>query len=280
MRASLHLTIGVNVVTWRDAVREALDEAAREEVEFRRGVPSDGRSPEGAARGARGEAGAGGRLGRRRRSFVKTRRPIRDDAFDQLRALDDLDLDTLLERRRTVIADLSVGGRGARCRSRAASCPCPPFVRADLEFLLETDEPFAPATFPAGSTTRGASCSSAGSFARACSGSGRTDDEAGRPLRRLRVAREQRQVARLPLDVHLVRLAAEREGDVDDVLASLDVREREVVDSGQVVLLAEPALGRLDGKRVDRPAPVVVEEDPAPKCSSSTEPAASRSTRP
>ena len=51
--------VGVNVFTWRDAVREALDEAAREDVELRRGVPPDGQVARGAARRARGAAGAG-----------------------------------------------------------------------------------------------------------------------------------------------------------------------------------------------------------------------------
>ena len=44
---SLHLTVGINVATWRDAVRAAVDEAAEEDVLFRRGVGPDGAAPEG-----------------------------------------------------------------------------------------------------------------------------------------------------------------------------------------------------------------------------------------
>jgi hypothetical protein len=146
--ASLHLTVGVNVFIWQDAVREALDEAAREDVGLRRGVPSDGRSPEGlldalAARLAPDQVSS-----RRRRSFVKARRPIRDDAFDQLRALDQLDLDTPLERRRTVIADLSEAETGLRLSFEGRELTLPAFLRDDLEFLLETDEPFRSSDLP------------------------------------------------------------------------------------------------------------------------------------
>jgi hypothetical protein len=146
--ASLHLTIGVNVFTWRDAVREALDEAAREDVELRRGVPPDGRSPEGLLDALEARLAPDAVSRRRRRSFVKTRRPIRDDAFDQLRALDELDLDTPLERRRTVIADLSETEDGLRLSFEGRELTLPAFVRDDLEFLLETDESFSAGDLP------------------------------------------------------------------------------------------------------------------------------------
>ena len=146
--ASLHLTVGVNVFTWRDAMKEALDEAAREDVELRRGVPSDGRSPEGlldalAARLAPDQVSS-----RQRQSFVKTRRPIRDDAFDQLRALDELDLDTPVELRRSVIADLSEAENELRLSFEGRELILPAFLRDDLAFLLETDEPFSPSDLP------------------------------------------------------------------------------------------------------------------------------------
>jgi hypothetical protein len=146
--ASLHLTIGVNVFTWRDAVREALDEAAREEVELRRGVPPDGRSPEGLLHALASRLGPDAVSRRRRRSFVKTRRPLRDDAFDQLRALDDLDLDTPLERRQTVIADLSDVEDELRLSFEGRELALPAFLRAELEFLLAADEPFRPSDLP------------------------------------------------------------------------------------------------------------------------------------
>jgi hypothetical protein len=146
--ASLHLTIGVNVFIWRDAVREALDEAAREEVSLRRGVPSDARSPEGLLEALAARLTPEVVASRRRRSFVKTRRPLRDDAFDQLRALDELDLDTFLERRGTVIADLSDADDELRLSFEGRELVLPAFLRDDLEFLLATDGSFQPSDLP------------------------------------------------------------------------------------------------------------------------------------
>jgi hypothetical protein len=146
--ASLHLTVGVNVATWHDAVREALDEAAREDVVLRRGVSADGQAPEGLLESLASRLTPEAVSARRRRSFVKTRRPVRDDAFDQLRALDDLDLETPLERRRTVIVDLSVADDEARLAFEGRELAFPAFVAADLEFLLEDGEPFCASDLP------------------------------------------------------------------------------------------------------------------------------------
>jgi hypothetical protein len=146
--ASLHLTVGVNVATWHDAVREALDESAREDVVLRRGVSADGQAPEGLLESLASRLTPEAVSARRRRSFVKTRRPVRDDAFDQLRALDDLDLETPLERRRTVIVDLSVADDEARLAFEGRELAFPAFVAADLEFLLEDGEPFCASDLP------------------------------------------------------------------------------------------------------------------------------------
>jgi hypothetical protein len=145
--ASLHLTVGVNVATWRDAVREALDEAAREEVELRRGVSSEGAAPEGLLELLASRLTPEAVTARRRRSFVETRRPVRDDAFDQLRALDGLDLETPLERRRTVIAELAVGDE-ARLSFEGRELSFPAFVAPDLEFILGIDDPFRASDLP------------------------------------------------------------------------------------------------------------------------------------
>jgi hypothetical protein len=145
---SLHLTIGVNVFTWRDAVREALDEAAGDDVELRRGVPADGRSPRGLLETLAAQLTPDAVASRRRRSFVSTRRAIRDDAFDQLRTLDDLDLYTPVERRRTVIADLSAEEDGLKLSFEGRELSLPTFLRDELEFVLATDEPFRASELP------------------------------------------------------------------------------------------------------------------------------------
>jgi len=145
---SLHLTVGINVATWRDAVKEALDEAAREEVELRRGVAPDGEAPEGLLEALAARLTPEAVSARRGRSFVESRRPIRDDAFDQLRALEDLDLDTVLERRRTVIAHLSVDDDAAALAFEGRELSFPAFVAPDLEYVLEADEPFRAVDLP------------------------------------------------------------------------------------------------------------------------------------
>ena len=146
--ASLHLTVGVNVFTWRDAVREALDEAADDDLELRRGVPADGRSPRGLLDTLAARLTPDAVASRRRRAFVKTRRSIREDVFDQLRALDELDLYTPLERRRTVIADLSVEEDGLKLSFEGRELSLPSFVRDELEFALAANEPFRPSELP------------------------------------------------------------------------------------------------------------------------------------
>ena len=95
---SLHLTVGIKVYTWLDAVRAALEETAREEDGYRRSVADGEELPLellGLLRERLGEAVAR----RRRQKFVSSRRPIRSDRFDQLRGLRELDAETTVERR-------------------------------------------------------------------------------------------------------------------------------------------------------------------------------------
>jgi ribosomal protein L16 Arg81 hydroxylase len=145
---SLHLTVGVNVTTWRDAVRAALDEAAEEEVAFRHGVSPDGQAPEGLLELLASRLTPEAVTARARRAFVETRRPVRDDAFDQLRALEELDLDTPLERRDTVIAELRVADDEATLSFEGRDLRFPARISPELEFLMAIDEPFRAADLP------------------------------------------------------------------------------------------------------------------------------------
>jgi hypothetical protein len=102
---SLHLTVGVSVITWLDAVRDLLAEC-EDDVEFRRSVPADG---EGAAELVE-------RLAERvgpervaevvRARFLAGRRPVLDGQLDDLRALPGLSAGSSVARRETVIAEL------------------------------------------------------------------------------------------------------------------------------------------------------------------------------
>lgn len=137
---SLHLTVGVNVYTWLDAFRAALDECAGD-VDFRR-------SPSGAADALVRRLAA--RLSpddvrtRMRRKLVRTRRPILDGQFSQFRALESLDGETEVERRATVIAELE----GTTLHFEGKTLSFPERLREELEFVLATDEAFRAADLP------------------------------------------------------------------------------------------------------------------------------------
>ena len=146
--ASLHLTVGINVATWRDAVRAAVDEAAREDVVFRRGVSADGLAPDGLFEALAARLTPEAVARRQRRSFVEGRRSIRGDLFDQLRALGELDPHTELERRKSVIADLGVDGGEARISFEGRTLSFPARVAEELEYVLRADEPFTAADLP------------------------------------------------------------------------------------------------------------------------------------
>jgi hypothetical protein len=145
---SLHLTVGINVATWRDAVREALDEVAEEDVSFRRGVDGDAVAPDGLLEALADRLAPEAVARRRRRSFVERRRPIRGDAFDQLRALEELDADTPLVRRETVIAELEVAENSAQLSFEGHVLHFPVRIAPEIEFLLEAKGSFTAGDLP------------------------------------------------------------------------------------------------------------------------------------
>ena len=83
---SLHITVGVNVYTWLDALRAALDELA-DDVAFRALAPDDGGSRPTCSSGSPRGSTPDDVARRRARRFVDTRRPILDGQLDELRAL-------------------------------------------------------------------------------------------------------------------------------------------------------------------------------------------------
>ena len=132
---SLHITVGVNVRTWADEARAALG-AIEDDLAFRRGVGADAPTlpdldPEAAER-------------RARRRLVRTRRPVLDGQLRELRALDDLSVETELVRRDTVIADL----HGATLVFEGRELTFPERIRGELEFLVAADGAFRPRDLP------------------------------------------------------------------------------------------------------------------------------------
>jgi ribosomal protein L16 Arg81 hydroxylase len=133
---SLHITIGVNVRRWIDEAREALADR-EEDVDFRRAIDAD--EPP-----ALPELDAAAVRERVRERFVFSRRPILDGQLSELRALDALTVETPLERRDTVIADLHVATlvfEGRRLRF-------PERLGAELDFVVRTDGPFTGSELP------------------------------------------------------------------------------------------------------------------------------------
>jgi bifunctional lysine-specific demethylase and histidyl-hydroxylase NO66 len=136
---SLHLTIGLGAHSWLDAVKSALD-AGEDELAFRRragdgsvdglvDVLAEQLQPEHVER-------------RRRRRFLDTRRPIRQDGLSQLRAVERLDDATLLERRETVIADLEEWSNGLVLVFEGKEVRFPAHASAELRACFETEAPF------------------------------------------------------------------------------------------------------------------------------------------
>jgi lysine-specific demethylase/histidyl-hydroxylase NO66 len=138
---SLHITVGINVYTWMDAFRAALESCASD-VGFRRAP--DGESADELLDRLGAELGADAVAKRRRRKLVRGRRPILPDQLSQLRALEDLDLETEIERRPSVIFDLD----GTMLSFQGKDLGLPAETLDDLAFMARAEDPFTPADLP------------------------------------------------------------------------------------------------------------------------------------
>jgi hypothetical protein len=145
---SLHLTIGITAYAWLDAAKDALVEC-EEELAFRRGAGGGGDASELAEFLAE-------RLGpeaierRRRRRFLDSRRPIREDGISQLRALEGLTGESLVERRETVVADLEHADGGVALVFEGKSIRFPARAAAEVEACFEREEPILVSELPGG----------------------------------------------------------------------------------------------------------------------------------
>jgi lysine-specific demethylase/histidyl-hydroxylase NO66 len=144
---SLHLTIGVNVHTWLDAFKAALA-ACEGDVEFRRSVRADGRPDVDLVERLRTRLAPPEVRDRMRRRFVSTRRPVLDGQLAQLRALDTLTVDTPLERRPTVIADLTADDDDVSIAFEGKTLAFPEHARAEVVFAAGATGPFTARDLP------------------------------------------------------------------------------------------------------------------------------------
>ena len=133
---SLHITVGVNVRRWIDEAHAELD-AQKRELAFRETIDA-AEPPELPAL----DADTVRRRARER--FVRSRRPILDGQISELRRLDELTVETELERRDTVIADL----HGTRLVFEGRDIHFPERLAPELEFLLTIPGPFCAAGLP------------------------------------------------------------------------------------------------------------------------------------
>jgi lysine-specific demethylase/histidyl-hydroxylase NO66 len=140
---SLHITVGVNAHTWVDAVRAALDECEND-VEFRRSVPADGEMQSDLLERLAGKLTPAAVARRARRRFVDGHRPILDGQLAEVRTLDAITVDTVLERRPTVIADLN----GTTLSFEGKHVAFPEHVQEELETIAAAEEPFTAADLP------------------------------------------------------------------------------------------------------------------------------------
>jgi ribosomal protein L16 Arg81 hydroxylase len=142
---SLHITVGANVHTWVDAFRAALAEC-EDDVAFRRSVPDDGEPPVDLVERLAEHLTPEQVTRRARASFVKSRRPILEGQLAEIRELDSVGMDTPLERRRTVIADLD----GTTLSFEGKDVDVPAHAGEQLEAIFHAEGPFTAAHLPDG----------------------------------------------------------------------------------------------------------------------------------
>jgi hypothetical protein len=145
---SLHVTVGVNVVTQLDALRAALEECG-DDVDFRRSVPPDGTLDDELLERLRERLEPDEVARRTRRRLVASRRPIRHGQLGELRELDRLSAETLVERRPTVLADFEVaddGGAALLFEGKTLRLPAP--LAVDVAYVLTCEGPFRPSDLP------------------------------------------------------------------------------------------------------------------------------------
>jgi hypothetical protein len=140
---SLHITVGVNAHTWIDAFRAALEEC-EDDVEFRRSVPADGEPPVDLAERLATRLDPEDVRRRARAKFVGSRRAILDGHLREVRELDSVTIESPLERRPTVIADLE----GTTLSFEGKHLDLPDHAREALEAVVESEWPFTAAELP------------------------------------------------------------------------------------------------------------------------------------
>jgi Cupin superfamily protein len=143
---SLHLTIGVNVITWLDAFKAALEELA-DDLRFRRSWQSEGGTDE-LVKALRARLGSDAVAQRARRKLVRTRRPIREGQLRQLRALDELGPETELKRNPTVLTAVAERNGDVSLSFEGRTLTFPAHAREEVVAIVGAEDPFTAADLP------------------------------------------------------------------------------------------------------------------------------------
>lgn len=144
---SLHITVGLHPPSRLDALRAALSECA-DDIEFRRSLDADGELAGELLERLAARLGRDEVARRARRRFVDGRRPILDGQLSQIRALERLTLQSPLERRPTVIAELERAHDGATLRFEGKQLRFPAQAAVAVAAVHAAGEPFTPAELP------------------------------------------------------------------------------------------------------------------------------------
>lgn len=144
---SLHITVGLHPPTRIDALRAALSECA-DDVVFRRMLDAGGEIPGELLERLALRLDPGAVARRARRGFVDGRRAILDGQLTQIRMLERLTMQSPLQRRPTVIADLECCDTGATLRFEGKEVRLPPQAVEAVASAHAAGEPFTAAELP------------------------------------------------------------------------------------------------------------------------------------
>jgi cupin superfamily protein len=143
---SLHLTVGINVYTWLDAFHDALGDVEGQ-LPFRHAAGGEA-SPIGLLDALGERLGAADVARRKAIRLERRRRPLLDGQLSQLRALDELSVATMLERRPTALAAVEEVGDAVTLAFSGKRLRLPERLRAEAMFLVAAEEPFTAADLP------------------------------------------------------------------------------------------------------------------------------------
>jgi hypothetical protein len=143
---SLHLTVGINVYTWLDALRDALADV-EDELGFRRAV-EEGPAPPDLLELLGERLGAYDVQRRKAARLERRRRPVLDGQLSQLRSLDSLASTTAVERRASALATVEADGDALVLAFHGKRLLLPARLGEEAAFVAEVDGTFTAADLP------------------------------------------------------------------------------------------------------------------------------------